>query len=364
MSAHYFGDEVKETKRYKLGKLLGAVDAPPPPDDGDAAQRQGRGLPALHGAARPRPLRGQGARQERQRKQADARDMMRRLVKEELRHVRRQAAVPRAPRLHRQVRALRPTRPTSTTRSPTYVREEMNRADRLPSEQGEGRRRNVVGFALTILQRRLASSPEAIYQSLERRRKRLEAKLERGAAAARGAQVKAEQATRCSTAGRLELDIEDLDDLDELPDEELEELEEQVVDQASAAQTIAELEARDRHARAASRSSPTRSAPPARDTKWERALRACCRTTAEMFDANGDRRKLIVFTEHRDTLNYLVEQIRTVLGRPEAVVAIHGGMRPRGAPRGAGVRSRRTRTSSCSSPPTPRARASTSSAPT
>ena len=54
-----------------------------------------------------------------------------------------------------------------------YVREEMNRADRLKAA-GEGRRSNTVGFALTILQRRLASSPEAIWRSLERRRKRLE----------------------------------------------------------------------------------------------------------------------------------------------------------------------------------------------
>ena len=34
------------------------ADAALPADDGDAAQRQGRGLPALHGAARRRPLRG------------------------------------------------------------------------------------------------------------------------------------------------------------------------------------------------------------------------------------------------------------------------------------------------------------------
>ena len=45
-----------------------------------------------------------------------------------------------------------------------------------------------------------------------------------------------------------------------------------------------------------------------------------------MFDARGHRRKLILFTEHRDTLNYLVDRIRALLGRPEAVVAIHGGM--------------------------------------
>ena len=40
---------------------------------------------------------------------------------------------------------------------------------------------------------------------------------------------------------------DDLDDLDDLPDGELEELEDELVDQASAAQTIAELRARDRH---------------------------------------------------------------------------------------------------------------------
>ena len=53
-----------------------------------------------------------------------------------------------------------------------YVTNEFNRADRL-----DGKRKNSVGFALTILQRRLASSPEAIYQSLRRRRVRLEARL-------------------------------------------------------------------------------------------------------------------------------------------------------------------------------------------
>jgi hypothetical protein len=53
-----------------------------------------------------------------------------------------------------------------------YVSEEFNRADNLDAE-----RRGTVGFALTMLQRRLASSPEAIYQSLHRRRQRLESRL-------------------------------------------------------------------------------------------------------------------------------------------------------------------------------------------
>jgi len=52
-----------------------------------------------------------------------------------------------------------------------YVRGEFNRAEALQNDKRIG----TVGFALTILQRRLASSPEAIYQSLRRRKERLEA---------------------------------------------------------------------------------------------------------------------------------------------------------------------------------------------
>ena len=40
-----------------------------------------------------------------------------------------------------------------------------------------------------------------------------------------------------------------------------------------------------------------------------------------------ERRKLIVFTEHRDTLDYLARRIGSLLGRPDAVKAIHGGVR-------------------------------------
>src|ERR1700686_2072337 len=54
-----------------------------------------------------------------------------------------------------------------------YVRQEFNRADALENEGRKG----TIGFALTILQRRLASSPYAIHQSLSRRRERLEKRL-------------------------------------------------------------------------------------------------------------------------------------------------------------------------------------------
>ena len=53
-----------------------------------------------------------------------------------------------------------------------YVKTDMGKADQL-----EGKRKGSVGFALTALQRRLASSPEAIFQSLKRRRERLERRL-------------------------------------------------------------------------------------------------------------------------------------------------------------------------------------------
>ena len=46
-----------------------------------------------------------------------------------------------------------------------------------------------------------------------------------------------------------------------------------------------------------------------------------------MFDPWGRRRKLVIFTEHRDTLNYLAGSIRALLGRAETVVTIHGGKR-------------------------------------
>jgi hypothetical protein len=43
--------------------------------------------------------------------------------------------------------------------------------------------------------------------------------------------------------------------------------------------------------------------------------------------ADGHLRKIIIFTEHRDTLNYLVGRIQELLGRREAVVSIRGEVR-------------------------------------
>jgi hypothetical protein len=93
------------------------------------------------------------------------------------------------------------------------VREEFNRAEALENDKRAG----TVGFALTILQRRLASSPEAIYQSLRRRRERLESRLRELEVLQRGGQTSPDGAAVLPA-----LDAEDVEDLDEAPDNEVE----------------------------------------------------------------------------------------------------------------------------------------------
>src|SRR5207245_5001656 len=102
----------------------------------------------------------------------DASDLMRRLVKEQLLKFNGTPLFPerRAYTVSYKLSDAEASLYKSVT---DYVREEFNRADSLESEGRKG----TVGFALTILQRRLASSPEAIYQSLKRRRERLERRL-------------------------------------------------------------------------------------------------------------------------------------------------------------------------------------------
>ena len=107
----------------------------------------------------------------------------------------------------------------------------MNRADRT----GDDKRRMNVGFALQILQRRLASSPAAIHRSLERRRKRLEERLREERLMRQGGSA--------PLASSPVLPSYDPDDIDEVPGDEAEAAEEQILDQATAAQTLAELEA-------------------------------------------------------------------------------------------------------------------------
>jgi len=118
--------------------------------------------------------------------------------------------------------------------------------------------------------------------------------------------------------------LDEIADFEEFPDAEAEQEEEKVVDQASAARTIRELEIEigmlQNLERPRSESSNKR-----HRRKWDE-LSKLLQNKGEMFDAHGHRRKLVIFTEHRDTLNYLDTKIKSLLGTPEAIVTIHGSM--------------------------------------
>jgi SNF2 family DNA or RNA helicase len=330
LSATFFGGEVKYTKRYRLAQLLSGLTRhfllmTATPHNGkeedfqlfmallDGDRFEGKFRDGVH--------------------QADVSDLMRRMVKENL--------------LKFDGRPLFPERIAYTVpyklsdaeahlykEVTDYVRQEFNRAEALQNDKRAG----TVGFALTILQRRLASSPEAIYQSLHRRRERLEKRwreldlLQRGAAVAPPV-----------VPGRV-LDADDIDDLEEAPDNEVETAEEEVLDQATAAATLAELrieigtlERLEALAAGVRRSG--------QDTKW----RQLASLLGEIFrepelptsvaeprapygsgpipkPVPSPRQKLVIFTEHRDTLTYLERQISSLLGRQSAVSLIHGGM--------------------------------------
>ena len=304
MAATMWGGEAHYTKRYQLGKLLSNISRhflllTATPHNGKEEDFQ-----LFMSLVDPDRFEG-ACRTSNQ--SIDVTDVMRRLVKEDLLKFDGRPLFPE--RLAYTVNYdLSPMEAQLYTNVTTYVQEEFNRADHL-----DGTHRSSVGFALTILQRRLASSPEAIYQSLHRRRERLEVRLAEEKLGKRAAEMP------------WQFDIpEDPDDLDEMPAADLEEEEEQVADQASASKTIAELEAEiETLKRLETMANAVRNS--GTDKKWDE-LSSILQDDSLMFDDEGQREKLIIFTEHRDTLNYLCEKIRTLFGRDEAVVAIHGGM--------------------------------------
>jgi hypothetical protein len=188
-----------------------------------------------------------------------------------------------------------------------YVKTEMGKADQL-----DGQRRGSVGFALTALQRRLASSPEAIFQSLKRRHGRLEQRLRETKLGVRSrelAEVLWDEAP------------EDDDDMDAT---EQESLEERLVDEASASQTVGELEAEILILQALQQRA-LGVVNSGQDKKWDELSRIL-QDDPHMRGPDGRLRKMIIFSEHRDTLNYLNAKIAGVLGNPEAIVTIHGGV--------------------------------------
>ena len=301
MSATVWGGEVKYTKRYRLGQELSNITRnflllTATPHNGKEDD--------FHlFLSLVDPDRFEGMHHSSQRA-VDVSDIMRRLTKEELLKFDGTPLFPE--RIAYTVNySLSDEESLLYTEVTNYVREEFNRADKLNND-----RKSTVGFALTILQRRLASSPEAIYQSLKRRRERLEHRL---------AEERLGKRAEDCRAG-----IPDDWDEDDLSAQEQEEMEDSVMDRASAAATIAELEAEIRTLRHLENMA-NRVRQSGVDRKWEELSRLLQDNRA-MYGEDGQREKLIIFTEHRDTLNYLAGKIRSLFGDARSVVTIHGGM--------------------------------------
>lgn len=312
LSASYFSGEVKKTQRFELGEQLGGLCRhfllmTATPHNGKEEDFQ-LFLSLLDGDRFYGKFR-EGAHK------VDVSDLMRRMVKEKLLKFDGTPLFPER-RAYTASYELSHQEAALYEAVTTYVREEMNRADRL-----DGRARNSVGFALTQLQRRLASSPASIYESLKRRRTRLEARLEEEKLLTRGRKVREEDAIYAIKRIDVPDDLDEAED--ELAPEDYEAYADQVVSQSSSARTLAELEAeiitlRDLEARARDVVLSDH------DSKWKQLSRIL-QDSPEMRDAHGRRRKLIIFTEHRDTLNYLRAKICGLLGSESAVVTIHGG---------------------------------------
>nr|WP_234889497.1 helicase-related protein [Sinorhizobium meliloti] len=311
MSASYTGGEVKYTKRFQLGRMLGRnarhlllMTATPHNGKDDDFQLF---LSLLDND------RFEGAYREGVRT-SNAKDLMRRLVKEELYWFDGRPLFPerRAYTVDYPLSAAEADLYASVTE---YVREEMNRAERFAKT--DEKKRNNVGFALQSLQRRLASSPRAIWKSLKRRRERLQTRLEEE-------ELKLKGAHPSSMSLPSPINVPDDDDLEEMPEEELEALENEAIDTASSARSLNELKIEIESLKVLEEKAYVlcRSGE---DAKWTQL--ASILDQPPVYDpGTGRQRKILLFTEPRDTLDYLEEKIVVRLGDPEAVKVIHGGV--------------------------------------
>lgn len=310
MSATEFGGEVKYTKRYQLGQRLGQICRhlllmSATPHNGKEADFQ-LFMALLDGD------RFEGKYREGM-PTADTRDMMRRLTKEELLKFDGKPLFPE--RVANTVKYELSDEEASLYQAVTeYVRSEMNRVDRFADT--DNKKRVNVGFALQILQRRLASSPAAIHNSLKRRKERLQAELDEARLMLRGKSV----ASNLETSF-ISNDV--LNNIDEYGQDDIDDFEERISTSATTAETVEQLEQEiltltslEAQAAGVLRSG--------KDTKWRELDKIL--DDDLMTDSDGVRRKLVIFTEAKDTLMYLVEKIRTRIGKPEAVEYIHGGV--------------------------------------
>src|SRR5271165_5193251 len=213
LSAHFYGKEIQRTNRFKFAEKIGQhtrhlLLMTATPHNGkeedfqlflsllDSDRFYGKFRDGVH--------------------KVDCSDLMRRMVKEEMVKFDGTPLFPerKAYTVNYNLSDIEAALYEAVTE---YVKTEMGKADLLA-----GPRKGSIGFALTTLQRRLASSPEAIYQSLKRRKERLEDRLRDEKLGVRGRHALAETL------------VDVPEDDDDLNAEEQESLEETLVDEATA----------------------------------------------------------------------------------------------------------------------------------
>ncbi len=180
-----------------------------------------------------------------------------------------------------------------------FVKRQSARA----AERDDDRRARAVGFLMSLYQRRLASSTYAMRRSLQNRADRLETGLKE-------ARTLAQQAPP---------DLPDLEDLEELEDEEREKIERltEAITLTNSAEEVRD-EIRELRELAERASAVEESQSEAKLTQLRQVLEE------QGFFENSDL-QLLIFTEFKDTLDYLVGRLESWGFR---VGKIHGGMRP------------------------------------
>ncbi|MXY13065.1 MAG: DUF3883 domain-containing protein [Chloroflexi bacterium] len=312
MAAHVYGSKVERTLAYQLGELLREhtrhlllLTATPhngkdndflafmslvDPDRFAGRLRPGQQVPDLEGA-------------------------LRRKSKEKLTDFEGKPLFPR-----RKARTLRYDLSAAEkdlySKVTAYVREGLAKAQRMRKERDEIRGL-AVGFALTALQRRLASSPAAIYRSLERRHRRLTERLDQ-------LRTEAGSGVRGPVLGRWQRSAIFGFDPDDYSDEDLQTLEGTLVEGATAARTVEELavELEELEPLVPQAEALRRRRD---DAKWRRLREAVVRDAENVSE--GQPVKLIIFSEYVDTIEYLRERLQDEFGRADSVLVIHGRMR-------------------------------------
>jgi len=177
--------------------------------------------------------------------------------------------------------------------------------------QASGRKKQSVALARTVFQRRLASSTKAIYESVRRRLERQQELLKELEDLPPAQRVR----RLAQLQGRLTDAEQDEDDLDDNARDML-------VDEFTAAVELDQL-----RAEIAALQDLVSQARRVRDHAPDSKLAALkeCLAKAEFHDLKDGRGKLLIFTEHRDTLTYLCEHLERW---GYTTCSIHGSMNP------------------------------------